>query len=187
MIAKSQVLKREGTWEVKGTSWSAGLSVTGDATGVVAHAGSVAVRLLADRVGLTGALSGATARRGFSPVHDRGRVLVDMATMVAAGGEAIADIDTLRHQQDVLGQVASPPTVWRALDELTTASLKRVAAAPGANAGAKAWGSRGTLPMTPSWPRGSGPDRRAVQVRLGCRSSGLMSTCGGTRARATST
>jgi hypothetical protein len=49
--------------------------------------------------------------------------------MVTAGGEAIADIDTLRHQQAVLGPVASPPTAWRALDELTPAVLKRVAKA----------------------------------------------------------
>jgi len=103
--------------------------VTGDGTGVVAHAGNVAVRLLADRTGLTGALSAAVARRGFSPVHDRGRVLVDVATMIAGGGEAIADIDTLRHQQDVLGVVASAPTVWRALDEMGPAVLRRVEAA----------------------------------------------------------
>jgi len=85
--------------------------------------------MLADRVVLTGHLSAATSRRGFIPGHDRGRVLVDLATMVTAGGEAIADIDTLRHQVQVLGPVASPPTAWRALDELTPAVLKRVAAA----------------------------------------------------------
>jgi hypothetical protein len=43
---------------VKSTAWSSGLCVSGDGTGVVAHAGSVAVRMLADRVGLTGHLSG---------------------------------------------------------------------------------------------------------------------------------
>ena len=36
--------------------------------------------------------------------------------MLTAGGEAIADIDTLRHQTGLLGPVASPPTVWRTLD-----------------------------------------------------------------------
>ena len=108
------------------TSWSSGLSLAADGTGVVAHAGGVAVRLLADRVGLTQALSLALARRSFTPVHDRGRVLVDVATMLAGGGEAIADIDTLRHQGQVLGPVASPPTVWRALAELTPARLRRV-------------------------------------------------------------
>ena len=87
------------------------------------------MRMLADRVGLTDGLSLAVARRGFAPGHDRGRVLVDTATMLAAGGEAIGDIDTLRHQSDVLGAVASPPTVWRALDELGSASLKRIEAA----------------------------------------------------------
>src|SRR5690349_21556356 len=58
--------------------------------------------MLADRTGLTDALSAVVARRGFVPDHDRGRVLVDVATMITAGGEAIADIDTLRHQHDVL-------------------------------------------------------------------------------------
>lgn len=105
------------------------MSVTADGTGVVAHAGSVAVRLLADRVGLTGHLSTALARRSFTPRHDRGRVLVDVAVMLAAGGEAIADIDVLRHQGQVLGPVASAPTVWRALDELPPAALRRVQAA----------------------------------------------------------
>jgi hypothetical protein len=71
---------------VKRTSWSQGLSVTADGTGVVPLAGAVAVRLLADRVGLTEGLSTALARRGFVPVHDRGQVWVDVATMLAAGG-----------------------------------------------------------------------------------------------------
>lgn len=58
-------------------------------------------------------------RRSFTPVHDRGRGLVDVAVMLADGGEAIADIEVLRHQAPVLGPVASAPTVWRALDGLT--------------------------------------------------------------------
>jgi hypothetical protein len=69
------------------------------------------------------------ARRSFVPVHDRGRVLIDVAVMIADGGEAIADIDVLRHQAPVLGRVASPATVWRALDEITPAATKRIATA----------------------------------------------------------
>ncbi len=53
-------------------SWSKGLSVTSDGTGVVSHSGSVMLRLIADQVGLTGALSKALARPDFVPVHDRG-------------------------------------------------------------------------------------------------------------------
>ncbi len=80
--------------------------------------------MLADRTGLTGALSAVLQRRSFVPVHDRGRVLVDVAVMLAAGGEAISDIAVLRHQEQVLGWVASAPTVWRALDESTPARLR---------------------------------------------------------------
>ncbi len=108
------------------TTWSTGLSVSADGTGVVAHAGSTAVRLLADRTGLTKELSKATARRSFLRVHDRGSVLVDVAVLLPDGGEASADIDVLRHQGQVLGPVASAPTVWRALDELTPAALRRI-------------------------------------------------------------
>ena len=43
---------------MKLTGWSQGLSVTADATGVVPLAGAAAVRLLADRVGLTEGLGG---------------------------------------------------------------------------------------------------------------------------------
>jgi hypothetical protein len=103
--------------------------VSADGVGVVAHAGSVATRLLADRTGLTGELSKAMVRRNFHPGHDRGRVLADVAVMLADGGEAIADIDVLRHQSSVLGAVASPPTVWRALDEITPGRLKKIATA----------------------------------------------------------
>ena len=70
---------------MKRNAWSQGLSVTADGTVVVALAGAAAVRQFADRVGLTGQLSRALTRRHFVPVHDRGRVLVDMATVLIAG------------------------------------------------------------------------------------------------------
>lgn len=58
---------------------------------MVAHAGSVGLRLLADRVGLTTELSKAMARRSFVPVHDRGRVLVDVAVIETHSGEFVGD------------------------------------------------------------------------------------------------
>jgi Transposase DDE domain group 1 len=111
---------------VKSNAWSRGLSVSADGTGVVSHVGSVALRLLTDRVGLTDAVSRVLARRSFSPVHDRGRVLVDVAVLLADGGEAVADIDVLRDQSEIFGAVASAPTVWRSLDELTAARRRRI-------------------------------------------------------------
>lgn len=56
-------------------------------------------------------------------------MLADVAVMLADGGEAIADIDVLRHQSGVLGPVASAPTVWRVLDEVTPGRLKKIATA----------------------------------------------------------
>ncbi|MEN3616205.1 IS1380 family transposase [Plantactinospora sp. ZYX-F-223] len=111
------------------TAWSKDLRVTADGTGVVSHVGAALLRMLADRAGLTGALSVGLARRGRWPVHDRGRVLVDLAVMIADGGEAICDIDVLRHQREVFGPVASDTTVWRALDEIGATQLRRIAAA----------------------------------------------------------
>lgn len=106
------------------------MSVTGDGGAVIAHAGSIGLRMLAENTGLTGALSTAMARRSFIPsVHDRGQVLTDVAVLLADGGEAISDIDVLRHQRQILGPVASAPTVWRALDEVTDARRRQIQAA----------------------------------------------------------
>lgn len=112
--------------------------MTADGKGVVAHAGAVPVRLLADRVGLTRGLSGAVARSGFTPVRDRGQALVDLAVMLACGGEAISDIDTLREQGEVFGPVASDTTCWRALDAITDGQLARIGRAR-AKARAHVW------------------------------------------------
>jgi hypothetical protein len=47
---------------VQSTAWSKDLRVTADGTGVVSHVGAVLLRVLADRAGLTPALSGVFAR-----------------------------------------------------------------------------------------------------------------------------
>ncbi len=103
--------------------------VTGGGRGIVNHAGVRLLADLADRVGLTAGLSAAMAptkqrRRG----HDRGRVLVDVAVMLAGGGRRISDLATLRDQPDLFGEVASNPTAWRALDAVGAAELEAIAA-----------------------------------------------------------
>jgi Transposase DDE domain group 1 len=112
---------------------------------VVSHVGTALLRMLADRAGLTSALSGALARRGWWPQHDRGRVLADLAVMIADGGEAICDIDVLRHQGEVFGPVASPATCWRALDEVGVSQLRRIAKAR-AQARARVWALLDAVP-----------------------------------------
>ena len=91
-------------------SWPKGLVVEVGGHGVVSHAGSAATRMLADRTGLTGGLSRALARRGFFPVHDRGRVLADLAVAIADGATVISDFAVLAGQREVLGAVASVPS-----------------------------------------------------------------------------
>jgi hypothetical protein len=109
----------EGTFLVCDfTAWSGDLRVTADGEGVVAMVGAVGLRMLADRSGLTAGLSGVLARRNFFPVHDRGRVLTDVATAIACGARDIVDIEALRSQEAVFGPVASDTTVWRALGEI---------------------------------------------------------------------
>jgi len=106
------------------------LVVSADGRGVVSHAGSRLLADLAERTGLTSrlgeALVGLARPRA---IHDRGRVLADLAVAVADGAECISDIAVLADQSALFGPVASDSTVWRLLDQLGQAELGRVAAA----------------------------------------------------------
>jgi hypothetical protein len=105
---------------VNATGWSRGLEVTGGGTGVVSHAGLALLRHLADRTGLTGGLSRALASPRFL-IHDRGRVLSDLACAVADGARVISDFRVMGDQRELFGPVASVPTAWRTLKEIAVA------------------------------------------------------------------
>ena len=96
-------------------------------TGVVAHVGLHALGCFADRLGLGDSLSARIPPTGERlPVHDRGKVLVHAALMLAGGGESCADIEHLRLQPDLFGSVPSDSTVFRTfhqLDEKTRAGI----------------------------------------------------------------
>src|SRR5215207_10279851 len=103
------------------------LKITAGGRGLVNHAGARLLADLADAVGLTDGLSAAMAatkqrRRG----HDRGQVLVDLAVMIADGGEAISDLAILRDQPGLFGEVASNPTAWRTLEAIDDAALAHI-------------------------------------------------------------
>jgi hypothetical protein len=102
---------------VNTTGWLKGLRVTADGTGIVSHAGVALIRALADNTGLTAGLSGALAS-GRLLVHDRGRVLADLACAIADGAEVISDFRVMGDQEGLFGRVASVPTAWRTLDEI---------------------------------------------------------------------
>ena len=114
---------------MQGTSWADGLELVGDDERLVAHAGLLPLRLLAERSGLRAGVSAAMARRGFEPLYDRGQVLIDLALTLIHGGEAISDFQALRHLAPVIGAVPSTPTVWRALEEAGDLQLRRINAA----------------------------------------------------------
>lgn len=68
--------------------------------------------------GLSGALSAAVRWLGErARVHDRGKVLADGLLMLGGGGggEACSDIEYLRAQPELFGDVASDSTLWRTL------------------------------------------------------------------------
>ena len=102
---------------MKTTGWLKGLEVTADGTGIVSHAGVALLRALSDGTGLTAGLSAALASDRLL-IHDRGRVLADLACAVADGAEVISDFRVMTDQAELFGLVASVPTAWRTLDEV---------------------------------------------------------------------
>jgi len=100
--------------------------------GVVAHVGLHALGAFADRLGLGYSLSSMFVPRGErAPLHDRGRVLTQVALALAGGGESCADIEHLRLQRELFGHVASDSTVFRTFHEMdaeTVVGLSRATA-----------------------------------------------------------
>ena len=69
------------------------VEIAADGDGLVSRSGTALLAELADRLGLTAALSEAmadTCERGGG--HDRGRVLRDLALTLADGGDCLADL-----------------------------------------------------------------------------------------------
>ncbi len=73
--------------------------------------------------GLSTAMSTTVQRRSR---HDRGRLLTQVALMLAAGGRCVSDTAVLRNQPGLFGQVASDATVWRTFDTVDEATLARL-------------------------------------------------------------
>lgn len=108
----------------------------------MSHAGSRLLADLADQATLTAQLSAVfTGRTAPQTAHDPGRVLVDLAVMIADGGETISDIATLADQVAVFGPVASDSTCWRVLNSITSTDLAAIVAARAA-ARAVVWAQR---------------------------------------------
>jgi Transposase DDE domain group 1 len=123
------------------------VEVTADGEGLVSHAGVALLVELADRAGLTEALSGALAdTRERRSAHDPGRVLRDVAVMLADGGDCVTDMAAFEGQERLFGARASETTTHRVLKSVDEALLARVRAAR-AEARARVWDA-GARPET---------------------------------------
>jgi hypothetical protein len=89
------------------------VEVTADGEGLVAHAGGALLARVAEKSGLTAALSlrlaGLRQRRSG---HDPGRVVRDLAVILADGGDCLADLGALGDQEALFGPVASTSTAF---------------------------------------------------------------------------
>src|SRR3974377_899439 len=105
------------------TGWGRGPGRSGGGQGGggrCARAGRALLGPLADKAGLTGGLSRALASARIL-VHDRGRVLADLACSIADGARVISDFRVMSDQAELFGLVASVPTAWRTLKEIARA------------------------------------------------------------------
>jgi nucleotide-binding universal stress UspA family protein len=98
------------------------LVVSADSRGVVSHAGSRLPADLSEVIGPTSAFTNAL-RRPRGTGHAPGRVAVDLAVMLADGGETITALAVLRDQREVFGPVAATPTAWRLLADIGPPAL----------------------------------------------------------------
>ncbi len=103
------------------------MRVTTDGKNLVSHAGTALLSELADRSGLTEAMSAAMAGCGINwHTHDPGVVLTHLAVAIADGADCLSDLASLREQSELFGPVASIATAWRAVEATTASGLRTI-------------------------------------------------------------
>jgi hypothetical protein len=122
------------------------ITVSADGKGLVSQAGAL---LLAETLRVTGlgaGLSAGLARwRAPRAVHDPGKIIADLVTTLALGGDCLADIAVLRAQPGLAGLVASDPVVSRLVTTLAADAPRALRAIRKARAAARerAWALAG--------------------------------------------
>jgi len=121
---------------------------------LVSHAGSALLAQVADKIGLTRALGVAVGEPGLrAGSHDRGRVIRDLAVMLADGGDCLADLRAVGDQAALFGSTASPSTAFRVID--------RIASDPGSLDALRAAHARARERF---WKRHGVPERLTIDV-----------------------
>src|SRR2546421_3110984 len=121
------------------------VDVGADGPGLSSRAGTALLALVAQRLGLTDGLCAALqSTRERRSAHNPGRVLCDLAVMLADGGRCVSDLAALAGQASLFGEVASVSTARRVVLSVGEDELAGIRAARAA-ARARAW-SQGAAP-----------------------------------------
>ena len=142
----------EGTYPVQNTARRPKITVSADGKGIVSQAGTL---LLAETLRVTGLgeglAEGLAQWRAPRAVHDPGKIIGDLVTTLALGGDCLAGIAAPRSQPDLAGPVASDPVVSRLITTLAATHAGRYG--PSAKPGPRAASGPGTWPVTgrPEW------------------------------------
>src|SRR5258708_3910787 len=125
---------QEGTSGVNINRRARRVKVSADGTGLVSRAGTLLLRELTVETGLAAGWTEALldTYRAAPSVHLPGRVLADLAVMIADGGDALTHLAGLRDQGKLFGAVASEPAAWRAAEPAGDAPLDPLPAVPAA-------------------------------------------------------
>ena len=119
--------QEESSLKVHNTRSVRRAKVMPDGKNLVSHAGAALLAELADRSGLTEAMSEAMSDCGISwHTHDPGVVLTHLAVAIADGADCLADIAALKEQEGLFGPVASVATAWRAVHATAVFELRAI-------------------------------------------------------------
>ena len=120
-------------------SWAVGVVLDPGREWLVSSSGGLLVREAARVAVLGRRLSEALAPwRAARATHDPGKVLLDVATALALGGDCLADVAVVRAQPVLFGAVASDPTVSRVIARLAADADRVLPAIRAARAKARA-------------------------------------------------
>jgi hypothetical protein len=131
---------------VQNTARRPKITVSADGKGLVSQVGALLLAEAARVTGLGDALTAGLARwRAPRAVHDPGKILTDLVTTLALGGDCLADIAVLRSQPELAGPVASDPVVSRLVTALAADAPRALRAIRKARAAARerAWALAG--------------------------------------------
>jgi hypothetical protein len=131
---------------VNNNARTARVAVSSDGKGLVSQAGAVLLWETMRVTGLGRGLSQGLSRwRAPRAVHDPGKIIADLAAVLALGGDCLADIAVLREQPELAGPVASDPVVSRLVAQLAGDLPRALKAIRSARAAAReqAWALAG--------------------------------------------